>query len=65
MFYSELIQDGHTKRLIITRNSGGWEICEEHDRHVVRTTRYSDWHRVERAKEIFVIENRLQPSTNL
>jgi hypothetical protein len=37
----------------ITRRTTGWEVCEEHDSKVVRTANYLDWHRVERAIEIF------------
>jgi len=59
MFSSELTHDGHTRRLTITRNGAGWEIREEHDSQVVRTATYSDWHRVERARHLFAIENQL------
>jgi hypothetical protein len=67
MFSSELIQNGHIKRLTITRHGAGWEVCEEHDSHVVRTIRFSDWHRVERAKETFARQNGIpaHPSVNL
>jgi hypothetical protein len=59
MFSSELTHNGHTRRLTITRNGAGWEIREEHDSEVVRTTTCSDWHRVERARQMFALENRL------
>lgn len=59
MFTSELTHDGHIRRLTITRSVSGWEIREEHDSQVVRTTIYSDWHRVERARQLFAIENQL------
>ena len=59
MFSSELTHNGHTRRLTITRNGVGWEIREERDSEVVRTTTYSDWHRVERARQMFALENRL------
>jgi hypothetical protein len=59
MFSSELTQDGHTRRLTITRSSAGWEVREEHDSRVVRTVNCSDWHRVERARQMFALENRL------
>ena len=59
MFSSELSHDGHTRRLIITRSRAGWEIREEHDSRIVRTTNCSDWHRVERARQMFALENRL------
>jgi hypothetical protein len=59
MFSSELSHDGHTRRLIITRSRAGWEIREEHDSRIVRTTNCSDWHRVERARQMFALENRV------
>jgi hypothetical protein len=57
MFSSELSHDGHTRRLTITRSGVGWEIREEHDSRIVRTTNCSDWHRVERARQMFALEN--------
>jgi hypothetical protein len=59
MFSSELSHDGHTRRLTITRNGAGWEIREERDSQIVRMTNCSDWHRVERARQMFALENRL------
>jgi hypothetical protein len=59
MFSSELSHDGHTRRLTITRSGVGWEIREERDSRIVRTTNCSDWHRVERARQMFALENRL------
>lgn len=59
MFTSELTHDGHIRRLTITRGVSGWEIREEHDSQVVRMTTSSDWHRVERARQLFAIENQL------
>lgn len=32
----------------------GWSVREEHDRRVVQEKRYRDWHRVERARNLFV-----------
>lgn len=59
MFSSELSHDGHTRRLTITRGEAGWEIREERDSQIVRSTSCSDWHRVERARQMFALENRL------
>jgi hypothetical protein len=59
MFSSELTHDGHTRRLTITRKGAGWEIREERDSEVVRETTCSDWHRVERARQMFALENHL------
>ena len=38
---------------IVDTAAAGWEIREEHDSTVVRTVRYHDWHRVERARLAF------------
>jgi len=46
-------ESGHTKRVTITRGPVGWELREEHDSQVVRTSRFTDWHRVERAMQGF------------
>jgi len=48
---------GQTRRFTITdAGKSGWEVREEQDSQVVRTTRYTDWHRVERARMTFAIE---------
>ena len=45
---------GQTKRFTITdAGSLGWEVREEQDSQVVWSTRYTDWHRVERARMTF------------
>jgi hypothetical protein len=45
---------GQTKRFTITdADSSGWEVREEQDSQVVWSTRYTDWHRVERARMAF------------
>jgi hypothetical protein len=50
MFSKELTQAGHVWRFTIREAGGnGWEVREEQDSRVVRTVRYDDWHRVERA----------------
>jgi hypothetical protein len=61
MFCSELTQDGHTKRFTITRSGVGWEIRVEHDSHVIHKHTYTDWHRVERARQMFALENHIEP----
>ncbi len=40
---------GHIRRVTVIRSGVGWEIREERDSQVVRTSRHTDWHRVERA----------------
>jgi hypothetical protein len=57
MFKRELQQAGHSKRFSIHEVPGqGWEVREENDRQVVRSVRYRDWHRVERARMRFDAE---------
>ena len=51
---------GHTLRVTVTRKGVGWEIREERDSELVRTSRHTDWHRVERA--LRVIEQDLSPA---
>ena len=57
MFSKELRFAGHVKRFLISRlGREGWEVLEEQDRHVVKQIRYTDWHRVERALNLFNME---------
>lgn len=49
----ERTSSGHTDTLIVTKNADGWEVQETHDRAVIRTQQYQDWHRVERAVQAF------------
>jgi tRNA A37 N6-isopentenylltransferase MiaA len=53
MFTTEVTQGGHIKRVTVTRSDAGWALREERDSEVVRTVNYMDWHRVERAIEVF------------
>lgn len=39
--------------ITVTKSVDGWEVRETHDREVIRTQHYSDWHRVERAVQVF------------
>lgn len=57
MFSKELRFAGHVKRFLINRlGQEGWEVLEELDRQVVKKIRYTDWHRVERAVNLFNME---------
>jgi hypothetical protein len=38
---------------ITSTADAGWEVREEQDSRTVRAVRYTDWHRVERAKLAF------------
>jgi hypothetical protein len=50
MFSKTLTHAGHTRHFSVSPPSAaGWEVVVEQDREVVRRSRYSDWHRVERA----------------
>jgi hypothetical protein len=56
MFSKQLQHDGHTHRFLIAANGlEGWEVREERDSTVVRQIRYTDWHRVERARSIMTM----------
>jgi hypothetical protein len=46
-----------TRRFSISEaGSSGWEVREEEDSRLVRSVRYDDWHRVERALMQFARE---------
>jgi hypothetical protein len=53
MMSRQFRQGSHVFRLVVFRNGQGWEVHEECDWKVIRMTRYSDWHRVERAIRLF------------
>lgn len=44
---------GRTDSITVTRSPSGWEVNETHDATLVRHHVYSDWHRVERAMQVF------------
>ena len=50
---AEYTHEGHTDRVTITRSEAGWDVRQERDDTVVRRVNYSDWHRVERALQLF------------
>jgi len=56
--YARMFQKaGQTKRFIITdAGASGWEVKEEQDSRIVWSARYTDWHRVERARMTFARE---------
>jgi hypothetical protein len=49
----EYTHAGHTDRVTITRSAAGWDVRQERDDEVVRRVNYTDWHRVERALQLF------------
>ena len=54
MYARILRKADHITRFTIRQTgASGWEVREEQDSRVVRTARYRDWHRVERAQMAF------------
>ena len=57
MYLRTLSNANQTRRFTIQKlTSAGWEVRVEQDSHVIRSARYSDWHRVERARMAFARE---------
>lgn len=57
MLKREYTQDGHVARFSVSRSaSAGWEVREERDDRVVRRAQLTDWHRVERALQVFELQ---------
>jgi hypothetical protein len=56
--YLRTLSNAHQTRKFTIQKlaAAGWEVRIEHDSRVIRTTRYSDWHRVERARMAFARE---------
>ena len=46
----------HTRRFTIVAQDAGWEVRDEQDSRIIRSMRYTDWHRVERARRSFAQE---------
>ena len=53
MFSKEVIESGQARSVTVTRTHAGWEVREVYQQQIVRSVTYSDWHRVERAMELF------------
>jgi len=54
MFAVSIQRAEHVRRYCIRSTEGaGWEVSLEEDRALTRRVLYHDWHRVERALEIF------------
>ena len=64
MITKERQQAGHIEKFTITRSERGWNVREEHDRQVVHSATYTDWHRVERAMDAFDRADHSLYSTN-
>ena len=65
MFTKQLSRSGQVRRFsVVTDELGdGWEVRIEQDSTIVRSTRYADWHRVERA--LLLIEQDVSELENL
>jgi len=57
MFAKELHQAGHTRKFSITdKGNAGWEVRDVQDDRVLKEICYTDWHRVERALNMFNLQ---------
>jgi len=57
MFAKELYRAGHTRKFSIRDlGASGWEIRDEQDDRVLKQVCYTDWHRVERALNMFNLQ---------
>ena len=58
MIFSKLLQSENHTRTFMVADAGerGWEVREEEDSRLVRSTRLHDWHHVENAIMRFAIE---------
>jgi hypothetical protein len=56
LFVKQLKQAGKMVRFSILPTPGGWELLEESDSQILRQVQVSDWHRVERARDMFSLK---------
>ena len=49
----ELVNDAHIHRFVVSSDATGWSVQEEEDATVIRQSHHDDWHRVERAVQLF------------
>ena len=64
MLTREFVAAGHTNRFTIHRSRAGWDVREERDDQLVKHVSYTDWHRVERAMQVFELSWReAKPTT--
>ena len=57
MFAKELYRAGHTRKFSIKDvGMAGWEVRDEQDDRVLKAVRFTDWHRVERAMNMFNLQ---------
>lgn len=48
-----LVNQDHVRHLIVTHDVTGWDVREEEDAVLIHRTHHDDWHRVERAVQLF------------
>ena len=53
MLTNPITRDVRGRRFTVTMTAEGWAVREEQGDRVVRAVTYTDWHRVERAMEMF------------
>lgn len=56
MVVHEFTKAGLHTRVTVTRDLAGWELREERNDAVVRKSRFTDWHRLERAMRAIELE---------
>ena len=57
IFSKRLRSQEHIKEFVVAdADERGWEVREEEDNRVVKSTRMHDWHRVENAMMRFALE---------
>ena len=56
MLTREYTSSGHVNRITLTKSLTGWDVREERDDTVVKRAHYTDWHRVERAIQVFELK---------
>jgi hypothetical protein len=49
-------KDEHVRRYTIQPTAAGWEVRTEHNSKSIRHACYHDWHRVEMARRVIVLE---------
>ena len=56
--YARSLRNANQIRTFTIRpaHSRGWEVVDEQDSTIVKSVRYDDWHRVERARARFALE---------
>ena len=56
MFAKTIQKADYVRHYSIQRTTAGWEVRTEQNSEAVRRVCYQDWHRVERALRVFILE---------